>query len=63
MSQPECDSLLPKYLGDGVINLTDGASPYEALAGGVCGAHTRVTVMTVLREHGLKGALNAAVGA
>ena len=31
--------------------------------GGVCGAHTRVTVMTVLREHGLKGALNAAVGA
>lgn len=34
LSQPECDSLLPKYLGDGVINLTDGASPYEALAGG-----------------------------
>ena len=30
----ECDALVRPHLGHGVINLTDGASPYEALAGG-----------------------------
>ena len=34
LSGRECDRVCPKYLTKGAINLTDGASPYEAFAAG-----------------------------